>query len=283
MTRCPGSVDPRAKLMPFAPAGLITLTTDFGVTEPFAGIMHGRILARARQVQIVDLSHGIPPGRADLAGFWLGCAWLDFPPGTLHVAVVDPGVGTSRGVLLALAAGRLLLAPDNGLLPEALRGHSDVRWLGMDSELPARLDLGPLSRTFHGRDLFAPVAAALAAGRIGPEDFGTPVEPADPAPLPAPHHGPDGIMGRVLLADHFGNLITNVNAELLASCRQPVIEAGRHEWSLRPTYGDAPNGAALALINSFGLLELALCGGNAAAALGIGEGAPVRVQDGISA
>lgn len=269
--------------MPFAPAGLITLTTDFGATEPFAGIMHGRILARFATARIVDLSHGVPPGRADLAGFWLGRAWLDFPPGTLHVAVVDPGVGTTRGVLLAQAADRLLLAPDNGLLPEALRRHPGVHWLGMDPLLPARLELAALSRTFHGRDLFAPVAADLAAGALRPEDFGTPVEPADPAPLPAPHRDAEGVLGRVLVADHFGNLITNIDAELLASCRQPAVEAGGREWPLLPTYGSAGNGAALALINAFGLVELALNGGSAAAALGIGAGAPVRVREGITA
>jgi S-adenosyl-L-methionine hydrolase (adenosine-forming) len=269
--------------MRFAPAGLITLTTDFGATEPFAGIMHGRILTRLTTARIVDLSHGVPPGRADLAGFWLGRAWLDFPPGTVHVAVVDPGVGTPRGVLLGIAAGRLLLGPDNGLLPEALRRHPEVCWLGMDPRLPDRLELAPLSRTFHGRDLFAPVAAALAAGALRPEDFGTPVEPADPAPLPAPQRDADGVLGRVLVADHFGNLITNIDAQLLASCRQPVVEAGRREWPLLATYGSARDGVALALINAFGLVELALNNGNAAAVLGIGAGAPVRVREGITA
>ncbi|MFU8820691.1 MAG: SAM hydrolase/SAM-dependent halogenase family protein [Gammaproteobacteria bacterium] len=263
--------------MPFAPAGLITLTTDFGAAEPFAGIVRGRILGRFPAARIVDLSHGIPPGRADLAGFWLGHAWLEFPPGTVHLAVVDPGVGTSRRVVLAHAAGRLLLAPDNGLLPEALRGHMDVCWTTMDPALPARLALLPLSSTFHGRDLFAPLAAALASGALTPADFGIVAAPRDPAPLPAPRHDARGIAGRVILADRFGNLFTNVGAELVASFPHPVISAGGREWPLLPTYGDAPPGAPLALINAFGLLELALNGRSAAEAVGLGEGAAVRI------
>jgi S-adenosyl-L-methionine hydrolase (adenosine-forming) len=267
--------------MPFAPNGLITLMTDFGTADPFAGIMRGRILGRFPAARIVDLSHGIPAGRADLAGFWLARAWLDFPPGTVHLAVVDPGVGTDRGVVLALAAGRLLLAPDNGLLPEALRTWPEVRWFAMDPQLPARLELVPLSRTFHGRDLFAPVAAVLASGGLAARDFGMPAEPRDPAPLPVPVRDADGIIGQVVLADHFGNLITNIGADLVAACRQPVIEAGPREWLLLPSYGDAPRGAPLALINAFGLLELALRDGNAAATLGLGADTVVRLRDGI--
>jgi S-adenosyl-L-methionine hydrolase (adenosine-forming) len=269
--------------MPIAPAGLITLTTDFGTADPFAGIVRGRILGRFPAAHIVDLSHGIPPGRADLAGFWLARAWLDFPVGTLHLAVVDPGVGTARGVVLALAQDRLLLAPDNGLLPEALRGQAGVRWWAMHANLPDRLGLAPLSRTFHGRDLFAPLAAALASGSLGAGDFGSPTVPVDPVPLPEPMREADAIAGHVILADHFGNLISNIDAGLLTPWPQPYIEAGGLQWPLCSTYGDAPRGASLALINAFGLLELAVHGGNAAETRGLGEGAAVRVYRGMPA
>ena len=269
--------------MPFVPQGLITLTTDFGVTEPFAGIVHGRILGRFPAARIVDLSHGIPAGRADLAGFWLARALLDFPPGTVHLAVVDPGVGTTRRVILALAAERLLLAPDNGLLPEALRACADVRWLGMDARLPARLGIESVSRTFHGRDLFAPIAAALASGALAPEAFGAATSPDDPAPLAVPCRDAGGIRGQVVLADRFGNLITNIGAELLASFRQPTVEAARRDWPLRPTYAAAAAGGPLALINAFGLLELALNGADAAGTLGLGEGETVWIRDGATA
>jgi S-adenosylmethionine hydrolase len=269
--------------MTVAQAGLITLTTDFGLADPFVGIMKGRILGQLPGARLVDLSHALPAGRADLAGFWLARAWQEFPPGTVHLAVVDPGVGTARRVLLAGVSGQLLLAPDNGLLPEALRGRTGVEWRVMDPGLPAQLRLGRLSRTFHGRDLFAPLAAWLAAGTLSPAEFGPRAEPLDPAPLPRPRREADGITGRVLLADHFGNLFTNIDAPLVSACRQPVAEVAGRSLPVLSTYGDAPHGEPLALVNSFELLEIALNGASAAAALGLGEGAPVRLRDGLRA
>jgi len=268
--------------MSFAPGGLVTLTTDFGTADPFAGIVSGRIIRCFPGVRIVDLSHGMPRGRPDLAGFWLARAWREFPPGTVHLAVVDPGVGTARGVLLALAEQHALLAPDNGLLAEALRGCADVQWLAMDARLPARLGLGPLSRTFHGRDLFAPLAAALASGRLAPGDFGNPADACDPVPLPPPREDADGIAGRIVLADRFGNLFTNIDAARVTACLQPTVEAAGRSWPLVSTYGDVPPGAPLALLNAFGLLELAVHGGSAAALPGLGEGTFVRLRDGLS-
>lgn len=267
--------------MAFAPAGLITLTTDFGTADPFAGILSGRIVSHFPGARIIDLSHGMARGRPDLAGFWLAHAWREFPPGTVHLAVVDPGVGTARGVVLALVEQHALLAPDNGLLPETLRGCAAVEWLGMDADLPAHLGLGPLSRTFHGRDLFAPVAAALASGRLAPGDFGAPTRPRDPAPLPQPRHDADGIAGRIVLADHFGNLFTNIDAARVTACLQPTVEAAGRNWPLVSTYGDVPPGAPLALLNAFGLLELAINGDSAATLPGLAEGTFVRLRDGL--
>jgi S-adenosyl-L-methionine hydrolase (adenosine-forming) len=269
--------------MSFAPAGLITLTTDFGAADPFAGIVRGRILSRFPGARIVDLSHGMPRGRADLAGFWLAQAWHEFPAGSVHLAVVDPGVGTARRVILAVAAGHLLLGPDNGLLTEALRGRPETRWFAMAPGLQAQLALGTLSRTFHGRDLFAPLAAALASGVLAPEEFGPSAAPADPSPLPPPRRDAAGVAGRVVLADHFGNVFTNIGAELVAAFRHPTIEAGGRLWPLADAYGDAPAGAPLALVNAFGLVELAINGGAAAALPGLGEGAGVRLSDGLPA
>jgi len=269
--------------MPFAPTGLITLSTDFGTAEPFVGIVKGRMLSRFADARIVDLSHGIPVGRADLAGFWLARAWREFPAGSVHLAVVDPGVGTERGVMLALAEGSLLLAPDNGLLPEALRDCAGPRWIGMSPGLPARLGLGTLSRTFHGRDLFAPLAALLASGQLAPEAFGSPAKPADPRPLPTASIDASGAHGRVILADHFGNLFTNIDARLVAGYTQAVVETGKMQLPLLGTYADVAPGAPLALVNAFGLVEIAVNGGNAARTLAIAEGSPLRVREGFSA
>ena len=269
--------------MAFAPHGLVTLTTDFGAVEPFVGIVKARILQRLPDARMIDLAHEIPAGRADIAGFWLGRAWQEFPPGSVHLAVVDPGVGTARAVVLAQAAGHVLLAPDNGLLPEALRGVDGVRWRRMASELPERLGLGPLSRTFHGRDLFGPLAGMIAAAELAPEAIGAETAPQDPRPLPLPVPGADGVSGHVLLADRFGNLISNIGEALLTGMRQPVVCAGGRELGLSSTYGDVPQGAPVAVINAFGLVEVALNGGRAVDVLGLVAGSPLGVRDGFSA
>lgn len=269
--------------MPFAPNGVIALTTDFGGSEPYVGIVKARIFSRFSSARCIDLTHGVPAGRPDLAGFWLGRAWHEFPPGTVQLAVVDPGVGTARGVMLAQAGAQLLLAPDNGLLPEALRNCEDVSWRAMDPALPARLALGQMSRTFHGRDLFAPLAALFASGRLAPDAFGPLAAPADPCPLPRATRESASIVGRVLLADHFGNLCTNIDAALLEDFRQPVAEAAGIQLPLLATFGDAPTGSSLALVNAFGLVEIALNGASAADALGLEEGARVTVRDGMRA
>ena len=264
----------------FRPAGLITLTTDFGLADPFVGIMKGRILGRLPGATLVDLTHDLPAQRADLAGFWLGRAWKDFPPGTVHLAVVDPGVGTDRGVILGEAAGHCFLAPDNGLLAEALRG-TETTWRSMDPRVGEHACPGRLSRTFHGRDLFAPLAAELASGRLEVGEFGPTAQPKDPAPLPVARVHAGGIDGCILLADRFGNLISNICASQLAALDQPIARAGGLSFPLAPTYGLVPTGTALAVVNAFDLLELAVAGGRADATLGISPGDGVRVTDGL--
>lgn len=265
--------------MVFAPTGLVTLTTDFGLAEPFVGIMKGRILGRLPGARIVDLTHDLPAGRSDLAGFWLGQAWADFPAGTVHLAVVDPGVGTDRGVVLAQCRGQLLLAPDNGLLPEALRGATGVAWRSLDPGLPERLRLGRLSRTFHGRDLFAPLAALLAAGELEPADFGPAATPLDPRPLPRPHREDTTIHGEILVADRFGNLISNVDAGLLRGLERPEAVLGDLRVPLLPTYGAGEPGRPLAVVNAFGLVEIAVRDGSALEALAAGPGSTVVIRN----
>mgnify|MGYP001244297357 FL=1 len=265
--------------MVFAPNGLLTLTTDFGLAEPFVGIMKGRIYGCLPAARIVDLSHANPPGRADLAGFWLGHAWREFPPGAVHLAVVDPGVGTRRGIALAECRGHVLLAPDNGLLPEALRGIDGATWRRLDPALPGRLGLGPLSRTFHGRDLFAPLAALLAAGELEPDGFGPACEPADPRPLPRAVAKGDTVRGQVLLADGFGNLFTNIEVALLARMSRPELHVGDLRLPLLPTYGDGVTGQPLAVVNAFGLVEIAVRDGSALATLGAAPGSPVVIRN----
>src|SRR6184192_2383923 len=189
-------------------SGIITLTTDYGLRDPFVGIVTGQILARFREARVVNLTHDITPFQLDEAGFWLSRAWREFPSGTVHVAVVDPGVGTARDILLLSAAGHLFLAPDNGLLDRVCHSMRVEHCHRVDLQRLAAFDIHPRSNTFHGRDLFAPIAAELAAGRAQPSDLGA-------ASLISALQQPDRHPGRgsVVVIDRFGNLITDLTAQ----------------------------------------------------------------------
>jgi S-adenosylmethionine hydrolase len=264
------------------PDGLLSLTTDFGLAEPFAGVMKGVILRRLPGARLIDLSHEMPPHRPDIAGFWLGRAWPWLPEGSVHLAVVDPGVGSTRGVALAECCGSLFLAPHNGLLCEALR-HRDARFRIMHPGLPERLGLDVPSATFHGRDLFAPLAAELAAGRLPPAEFGAEGRPRDPAPLPAPEDHGHVLEGRVLVVDRFGNLVTNLPGDALARFRQPAVSAGRTLAPLVRSYADGPAAQAIALVNAWGLVEIAVKNRRADEFLSLSAGSPVNLRDGAAA
>ncbi len=259
----------------FEPSGVITLTTDFGLADPFVGVMKGAILSRFAAAAIVDLTHEIPAHRPEVAGFWLSRCFEYFPPGTVHVAVVDPGVGTDRGILCMAAGGHALLAPDNGLLARIRARHPQSDIVRLAPPGLAALGIRHVSSTFHGRDIFAPVAAELAAGRCLPAALGAPVQGLAGSP-PTPG-GPLG--GSVVTVDHFGNLITDIDAARLAGTRDPRIRIAGRSLPMRQTYGEARRGELLALVNSFGVLEIALAEGSAAAALGVGPGASVTVEE----
>jgi S-adenosylmethionine hydrolase len=253
---------------------VITLTTDFGLEAPFVGVMKGVILARLAQARIIDLTHQIEPYWPAEAGFWLARSFGWFPAGTVHAAVVDPGVGTSRSILAVSAAGHHFLAPDNGLLAAILSGHADARVVRIDA---ARLGLTCHGSTFHGRDIVAPCAAELAAGRCTPADLGEPMTAWVPFPVEAAVQAAGRVSGVVISIDRYGNLISNIDAALLAGLSEPVVRAGGLALPLSRTYADAPPGSHLALINSFGVVEVACSQGSAAASLKLGRGAPVTV------
>lgn len=265
----------------FAPSGVITLTTDFGLTDPFVGVMKGQVLLRFADARIVDLTHAVSVHRPVEAGFWLGRSYAYFPAGTVHVAVVDPGVGSSRRIAVVEGDGHVFLAPDNGLLAGVLQRLATapvVRHL--DRALLASLGLDRPSHTFHGRDIFAPLAAELAAGRLPPERLGAPGATLQPDGVAAPMLEADGASGAVVTIDHFGNLLTNLDAGLLADIDRPVVEVAGRELPLMRTYSDAGAGEYLALVNSFGVVEVARSGASAAAGLGVGRGATVLVRPG---
>lgn len=264
----------------FTPCGVITITTDFGHQGPFVAIMKGRILERMRSASIIDVTHEVHVYWPAEAGFWLSRAFPYFPSGSVHIAVVDPGVGTRRDIIAVEGDGHVFLAPDNGLLAPVLARarHTAIHRL----DLPAarsRFGLPVPSATFHGRDIFAPLAAELAAGRAQIADLGPPTRDFVPSWVEDPSVSGDHVQGVVITIDHFGNLITNIEAALLERFRLPLVRTGGHEIPIRRTYGDVRPGELLALINSFGVLEIARAEQSAAEALGLGRGAPVHVVD----
>ena len=260
-------------------SGVITITTDFGHQGPFVGVMKGAILRRFPAARIVDLTHEILVHWPAEAGFWLARAYGYFPEGTVHLAVVDPGVGTARNIIAVRAGGHAFLAPDNGLLAAIVtrtQGALIVR-LGV-AELE-KLGVHHPSATFHGRDIFAPVAAELAAGRATIETLGERVDTLVPAWVEDPEVEPRSVTGVVISIDHFGNLITNIDAPLIERFRLPLVHAGNHSFPLLRTYGDTHPGEYLALVNSFGVIEIARAEGSASDGLGLSRGAPVVVRD----
>ncbi|HET9693379.1 MAG TPA: SAM-dependent chlorinase/fluorinase [Steroidobacteraceae bacterium] len=262
----------------FTPSGVITLTTDFGHKDPFVGVMKGQVLRRFPAAQLVDLTHEVLVHWPAEAGFWLGRSFRYFPTGTVHVAVVDPGVGSARDIAVIEAEGQVFLAPDNGLLAgviERLRAPPVLRRL--DESVLAGLGVHQPSATFHGRDIFAPLAAELAVGRLQPRALGPIVGELVPGWLEEPVVTPTQVTGAVVTVDHFGNLLTNIDAALLPQVPQAVVRAGGHEIPLRRTYSDVRPGDYLALVNSFGVLEVARAEQSAAQGLGLDRGAPVIV------
>ncbi|HWO12599.1 MAG TPA: SAM-dependent chlorinase/fluorinase [Polyangiaceae bacterium] len=252
-------------------SGIITLLTDFGLSDPFVGIMKGVILSRFRAASVVDLCHGIPPQSVADGAFWLERSYRWFPPGTVHVAVVDPGVGSERRILAARRDGHIFLAPDNGLLAASLTGvGAELRALD-----PGRLGLPAPSATFHGRDVFAPFAAELASGGLAFADVGAPAI-AEPCVLAAPRLEAGALCGAVVTVDRFGNLITNLDRTSLEATGARRVLVGGREVPLRRTYADVAHGELLAVINAFEVLELAIRDGSAERQLGLGRGTPVR-------
>jgi hypothetical protein len=262
-----------------APCGVITVTTDFGHQGPFVGVIKGCILTRFPEARIIDLTHEIVVHWPAEAGFWLARAFGYFPAGTVHVAVVDPGVGTSRTILAVRAGGHYFLAPDNGLLAPVVARASESLLVRLGAAQLAHLGVHRPSATFHGRDIFAPVAAELAAGRVALESLGEIVQTLVPSWVEDPTVESRSVCGVVITIDHFGNLITNIDAALIERFRLPLVHAGNHAVPLLRTYGDARPGEYLALINSFGVLEIARAENNAAEGLGLSRGAPVVVRD----
>jgi S-adenosylmethionine hydrolase len=261
----------------FTACGVITITTDFGYEGPFVATMKGRILTRFPAARIIDVTHEILVHWPAEAGFWLARSWPYFPDGSVHVAVVDPGVGTRREILTVATDRHLFLAPDNGLLAPVIARLPDAVIHRLTPRALERFGIVAPSATFHGRDIFAPLVAELAAGRCQPSELGEATTEYVPAWVEEPEVVGESVRGVVVTIDHFGNLITNIDQELLRRFIQPVVHAGNHRLTLRRTYGDVRPGEYLALVNSFGVVEIARAEKSAAEGLGLERGAPVSV------
>lgn len=262
----------------FKPSGVVTITTDFGHRGPFVGVMKGVLLSRFPAAAIIDLTHEAYVHWPAEAGFWISRSYQYCPIGSVHLAIVDPGVGTPRDILLAIGHGHAFLAPDNGLLAEVIR-RSDASVYKLPEEVIEAYRLENTSATFHGRDIFAPLAAAIASGTLSLKDLGVATRDWIPSLVEPPElHGSD-LIGVVITTDHFGNLITNITPEDLAGFEQPSIIVGGHKIAMGRTYGDVAPGNMLALINSLEVLEIACAEQNAGELLSIGRGAPVRVVE----
>jgi len=256
---------------------VITLLTDFGTADGYVGAMKGVILAAAPRATLVDITHDIPPQDVAAGAFALRTAARFFPPGTVHLAVVDPGVGSERRGIAVRAGRHFLVGPDNGIFSYLLEADPGAAVVRLAERSRFR---EPVSNTFHGRDVFAPVAAALASG-VALDDLGPPID--DPVRLPplVPERAPDGaIRSHVVHVDRYGNLVTGItHADL--SPPDPaafLIEVGgrRIDRHLR-TYAESSSDGAFTIWGSSGLLEVSVAGGSAAESLDAARGTVVTM------
>ena len=257
----------------------ITLTTDFGTRDWFVGTMKGVIFGISPRARVVDITHEIPVGDIRAGAFALMASCRYFPKGTLHVAIVDPGVGSRSRAIAVRTADSVFIGPDNGVLSWALRGEKIKSIRQLDNR---RYFLEPVSRTFHGRDIFAPVAAHLSRG-AALERLGHELRDLVRLPWPEPAKRREEIRGEIVYVDRFGNAITNINAELTPEERPGSCEVrGRRKvrCALAAFYGAAPANRAVAVIGSSDLLEIAVNRGSAERQFGLMTGDTVIVRIG---
>jgi S-adenosylmethionine hydrolase len=252
---------------------IITLLTDFGSHDPFVGMMKGVIASICPAALVVDITHEVPPQDIRTGAFFLERSFSYFPRGTIHVAVVDPGVGTRRHPLAVRSEGHVFVGPDNGLLGIAARRPRVVR-LTQASYFRAQV-----SNTFHGRDIFAPVAAHLAAGAPF-ESLGPRLARMVRLANVRPRRVAGGLRAAVATVDRFGNLVTNIDEEGWRSVRRPKLVAGSfHATQLSPSYGAVPRGELALVLGGYGLLEIAAREASASKILGLGSGALVELLE----
>lgn len=254
---------------------LITLLTDYGLRDIYVGVVRGVILGIAPHAKIVDLSHEVAPQAVAEAAFLLDAAAPYFPWGTIHVCVVDPGVGTERRIICARTARATYLAPDNGLLARVLERDPPAHLVSVEN--PAYF-LPKVSTTFHGRDIFAPVAAHIANG-LDPRALGPEVHELQPLPMPRPREVAPGVLaGEVIHVDRFGNVVTNVGEPFARRVQSATLGTTRIDGPVCRAYGDRDEGEPLLIFGSSGFLEVSINGGDAAKSFSVRRGDPITVE-----
>jgi len=261
---------------------LITLTTDFGLKDPFVGMMKGVIYSINGTAQIVDISHGITSQDILEAAFVISASYRFFPERTIHLVIVDPGVGGRRRPILVKASGHYFMGPDNGVFSWVIDADPAGRVIEVTAE---EYFLKNVSATFHGRDIFAPAAAWLSTG-VAPDSFGREIHDYIRLDVPKITEGANDISGRVLYIDRFGNMITNISAGVLNHLMPPGISAsnisvrvgGVDIVGLKRYYAEAAAGEPGSIISSFDLLEIYVYMGNASKTLNVRKGDIVEVR-----
>jgi S-adenosylmethionine hydrolase len=249
--------------------GTISLLTDFGQRDPFVGVMKAVILAACPDATLVDLTHEIEPQDVRAAAFWLERVVGFFAPGSVHLVVVDPGVGSARRALACAAGGQLLVGPDNGVLEPTLRKDPDALVVELTDHR-----LASIGRTFDGRDLFAPAAARLCAGAV-PEELGATLQDWERLDLRRPKQRGASITGAVVVVDHFGNLISDIELDPEQQVARVTVQGQRVPWGR--SYSDVALGQPVALLNSWGCVEVAVRQGSAAAYFAANSGTRIEL------
>lgn len=254
---------------------IITLTTDFGSVDGYTGQLKGVLLQFAPRATVVDISHEVKPGDIHSAAWIVSSAYRCFPSGSVHVAVVDPEVGTQRRAILLVCDAGAFIGPDNGLFSPVIEREKQLT--AYDLNKP-QYWLHPVSSTFHGRDIFAPVAGRLASG-LAPDKLGTAVDVDTLARLPEKTFscGAGWVVGEIVYIDRFGNLITNIPASQAGQGDKCFVD-GKQVACVVATYASGEPGQVMAIGASHGCLEIAVCRGSAADLLDARVGSPVRVE-----